>query len=321
MINSNKNIKPFISENSIFSELNEDLKSTIINDETPQPEGKPKSITEELYKLFDPESFDCGCHVKLRKNINKFNNNQGYIPNEIKRNIKDNEIGNHLEGKGSNVLVNSFHIENSDGTFSKRIYAFNSPSAVNYNVLDYFVVLPDGYDNLYYSIDCNGYLTGVINSGVGINTASIKASSENAIKTNKSLVVIKGILHSPLFQSIKGEGIFLENKKLRKEVIGSIIHNIPVNYNDESLIVVNSNNNVLLTSNNGSSSFNGKAEISGSGGYSFLLGSVNSSVNAKGTIARLSSFSNFNTYILASNLDSFPIKIKIKDLKTIFNDL
>ena len=32
------------------------------------------------------------------------------------------------------------------------------------------------------------------------------------------MVVIKGILHSPLFQSIKGEGIFLENKKLKEKL-------------------------------------------------------------------------------------------------------
>lgn len=319
-IADNIDANPESNDYVLFSNFNNELKS-IVGDDSPIQEGKPKSLEEELYKLFEPESFNCGCDLKLKKNIAKLNNEKGYIPNEIKKDVIG-VIGNHLDRRGSNNLVNSFYIKDKNGNLSKRIYAKDSPTALNYDVLNYLVTTAHGFSNLYYTIDCSGYLAGVINAGVGIDDKSIKLSSQGAVDNKKSLVVIRGVLNSPLYQAIKQERVFSQDNDLRKKVIQAIIDRVPTEFDDdESQIIINESYEVFLTSNTGNSSFNGKADMSASGGYNFIIGSVNSSVNSSGNIGKVSSFSEFNTYILNKNIDSYPVQIKLKDLKALLSSL
>lgn len=310
---------PTINNYFLFSDFNKELKS-IVGDDNPVPDGEPKLIEDELYKLFNPDSFDCGCDIKLKKNISKFNNEKGYIPKEIKESITG-LTGNHLPGRGSNNLLNSFQIKGQDGKVSSRFFVKSSPTAINYDVLNYLIVIPDTYDNLYYSIDCSGYLTGVISAGIGINENSVKTSSNNVIDKKKSLVIIKGVLDSPLNQAIKGHLVFKEDKALRKQVLQALVDRVPTEYNDESEIIINENYEVFLTSNSGNASFNGKIDVSASVGYNFILGNANSSASANGNVGRVSNFSRFNTYILSRNIDGSPVTIKLKTLKNLLASL
>lgn len=74
---------PESMNNSMFASFNEEFKSIDVGEELPLSEGKEKIILNELYNLFNPNSFDCGCDEKLKKNINKFNNDKGYIPLDL----------------------------------------------------------------------------------------------------------------------------------------------------------------------------------------------------------------------------------------------
>src|SRR5690606_29064445 len=174
---------------------------------------------------------------------------------------------------------------------------------------------------LYYSMDCSGYLAGVIGVVVGVNSAEMKTSAAQAAKITKSLVVIKGLLYSPLYQALKNEGIFNGNKVLRKQVLESIVNKVPKTHNDNTQVVVDSNYEVILTSNEGDSSFNGKAELEGGGAYNFIFGNVNSTLNASGSIGRTSAFSKFNTYVLNQNINDRPLEISLGEIRKIIKEI
>lgn len=226
-----------------------------------------------------------------------------------------------MEGQGSNVLLHSFQLKDNSGKISEKKFNNLSPTTLNYSALDYLIVLNDGYDNLYYSIDCSGYLATMISAGADVASAEMKISADTASKLSKSLVVIKGLLYSPIYQAVKNEGIFKDNKDFRKLVLQSLLNKIPSSYLDDTKILINSNFEVVLTSNEGSSSFNGKAEMSAGGSYNFIIGSASSSLESRGKIGRTSTFAKFNTYVLNENVQDFPMELLISDLKLLINSL
>lgn len=310
------------SSSDIFTldQFKDEFISTIVPTEIELEDPRKINVTTELIKLFDPNEFDCGCTPKLKEKIRKLENN-GFLPREIQRNIPITLEGAHLAGTGSNVLVHSFKLKDNTGKISDNFYNNLSPTVENYNSLNHLVVLNEGYDNLYYSMDCSGYLAGVIGAVAGVNSAEMKTSAAQAAKITKSLVVIKGLLYSPLYQALKNEGIFNSNKALRKQVLESIINKVPKTYNDDTQVLVDSNYEVILTSNEGDSSFNGKAELKGSGSYNFIFGNVNSTLNASGSIGRTSAFSKFNTYVLNQNINDRPLEISLGEVRKIIEGI
>lgn len=282
-------------------------------------------LRNEMISLFSPDNFDCNCDQKLKKSINEFNK-VGYIPSIIEREIKEEEEEGkeilRLNQNGANALVHTFKIKNKDGSIAGPYFTSTSPSVDNFEILNYIESRNGVYNNFYYTIDCNGYLTGLINAGISITNSSLKISASAASKSDKSLVVIKGLIYSPLYQAYKGEGIFLKDKDLRKKVLTAILHSATSgNVDDSTEILLTSNYLIIVASNSGNSSFNGEASLNSALNANFILGGINSSISGNTNVGRVSNYSRYRTYVLGENIKTNIEPIKIKQIKDLISSL
>jgi hypothetical protein len=314
-------LNPGVNDYLMFNNINNEL-AELSNDTLNLMTGAPVKLRDEMLELFNPDKFNCNCDEKLKRKIKRFKD-KGFVPSVIENEISEGIIGNLINEQGANALVHSFKIQKSDGTFSKQLLANSSPTLNDFNQLEYLETRTGIFNNFSYSLDCTGYLTGVIKAGIGAGNNSIKASASGASASNKSLIVIKGVIYSPLYQAYKNEGKFENKDSLRLKVLKSIISKIPPSTNDTIRIKLNANYKVVIASNTGTSSFNGKAELSASGNSNFLIGNLNAQFSSSGKIGRTSNFSSYKTYILQENIGTlddnilFPIKLIRKEITAI----
>jgi hypothetical protein len=163
----------------------------------------------------------------------------------------------------------------------------------------------------------------VIKAGIGAGNTAIKTSASAASANNKSLIIIKGVIYSPLYQAFKNEGKFKHKDSLRLKVLKSIVRKIPPSISDSIKIKLNANYKVVVASNTGTSSFNGEAILNAAGNANFLVGNLNAQISSSGKIGRTSNFSTYKTYILEENIGTlkdnilFPIKLISKEITAI----
>lgn len=66
-------------------------------------------------------------------------------------------------------------------------------------------------------------MTAALNADIGVSGNAIETSAKGAIKSKNSLIIISGIMYSPLYQAYKGLGNYKDENKesleFRKEVI------------------------------------------------------------------------------------------------------
>lgn len=306
----------------------------ILND-NPVPFAKKEVILEdELIQLFDPESFKCDCDPRLVKNIKKLvvtkkegstPEKNGFIPVVVKQRI-ENLPAIKITGYGSAILANSFtynYTDSTNKTITKSASIMDSPSAENFNIENYFQYAAS---NFLYNIDCSGYLSAVLSADVGVSGNSVETSARAAIKNSASLIIIAGIMNSPLYQAYKGTGYFKANDKLtlqtRMEILTHINKAVP-NYadKDETVINIPTDYKVVVTSNQGKSSFNGEGSLAASTGTGFGFGSFSVKGKGEGEVERKSSFSDFNCYVTTMNNLNSPDNLVLKDIRNKINEL
>ncbi|WP_299676343.1 hypothetical protein [uncultured Dokdonia sp.] len=293
--------------------------------------GEEKNLYSELIKLFDPNNFACQYDEKLKKRLKKIKGKKGaefgFIPNIILENdlIKDTETVVELKRGGSNLLVHGFHLIDSTNIQSDLIFARKAPTIPNYNELDYFERNKNTYNNFSYTLDCSGFLSAAISADLGLKSNSITSSAKGALDSDKSLIIVSGVIYSPLYQAYKGEGRFEGvdsiTKKLRIDVLKSILNEIPKKYTENTKVFISSNYEVILSSNSGKSSFNGEASIGLNGNLSYVLGNVSATGQASTKIGRQSEFIQYNTYIVDQNINVLLEDITIKSLKDLITNL
>jgi len=303
-----------------------DLKSAIDIEEVPF--GASEVLLEdEFIKLFDPDGFKCDYDQRLIKNIKKIVVSKGkndspdkfgFIPSLVSERIKDSPAIK-ISGLGSTILANSFIYSYQDNgqTIKKSATIIDSPTAKNFDIQKY---IEPNASSFLYNLDCSGYLSAVLNANVGVSGNSVEASAKAAYKTKNSLLIISGIMYSPIYQSYRGFGAFKENTKdvleLRKEILNNILKSLP-DYasKDETQIVLASDYKIVITSNRGDSSFNGEGSLSGQAGVGFGFGSFSTKGDTGGQIERKSNFSDFDCYVIKKNNLNQPDYITVKTLK------
>jgi hypothetical protein len=294
--------------------------------------GVKVNLYSELLTLFSSDNFDCGCDEKLKKKLrrykpkNKDEEESGFIPRVVLNNALYSDSALLLDRSGSSILAHGFQYKKQSGQKSKLLFARNSPTVKVFNESDYIEKNPNTYDNFLYTLDCSGFLSAAVSATVGVNKNSIKASANAASKSDKSLIVVGGVMYSPLYQAYKGEGNFSKTDSVTKtnrvKVLEAILNSIPSQeQTDTTQVFLNPNYRVVLTSNSGTSSFNGEAKLGVTGGIGFGIGSVSGEGKAEGSVQRKSSFSKYKTYLIETNVGAEPNLITISDLKTIIQNL
>jgi len=164
-------LNPGINDYLMFDNINNEL-AELSNDTLNLIAGTPVKLRGEMLELFNPDKFNCNCDEKLKRKIKKFKD-KGFVPSVIENEIPEGIIGNLINEQGANALVHSFKIQKNDGTFSKQLLANSSPTLNNFNQLEYLETRTGIFNNFSYSLDCTGYLTGVIKAGIGAGNNSI----------------------------------------------------------------------------------------------------------------------------------------------------
>lgn len=288
--------------------------------------GKKVGLYKELLQLFDSDNFDCGCDEKLKRKLKKYRpsnleeDESGFIPRVVINNAFITDSVLLLDRSGSSILAHGLQYTKSTGDESKLLFARNSPTVNTFNVSDYIEDNPDTYDHFLYTLDCSGFLSAAVSATVGVNKNSIRASANAVSKTDKSLIVVGGVMYSPLYQAYSGEGEFTSNdsvsKQKRIKVLEAILSTIPEqDQQDNTQIIISTNYQVIITSNSGTSSFNGEAKLGVTGGIGFGIGSVSGEGNAEGNVQRKSSFTRYKTYLIERNVGAEPNDITVKSLK------
>jgi hypothetical protein len=281
---------------------------------------KEVNLYDEMINFFSPDNFNCNCNDKFKKAFrsSRINgtNKLGFIPDPV-QNIIHSDSAILLEQSGSCILAHLFKYRKAKGNISEPIYANDSPTAKEFNQFDFIEKDPQTFDNFLYTLDCSGYLSAAISASAGKDINSIKSSASAAATANKSLIVIGGVMYSPLYQAFKGEGIFNSNndtiKMLRSNVLKSILKKIPdMEANDT--IYLDSNYRVIVASNSGNDSFNGKGSLKADGNARLSIVHFDVHGEIKGEVARKSAFTEYKTYILQMNVFSEPIKITVDSI-------
>lgn len=292
--------------------------------------GKKAGLFKELVDLFDPNNFSCGCDDKVRSALKRIKHeNQtigGFIPNIVKLNAFLADTVILFKGEGSNILAHSFQYVSKAGVLSKPLYARTAITADNFDESSFIEKDPGTYDNFLYTLDCSGFLSAAISATGGTNANSMKASASAATNAEKSLLIISGVMYSPLYQAFKGEGIFSGEDSLavsnRISVLSAILNEIPFNeMTDSTIVTLNSNYQVIITSNSGTSSFNGEAKFDVTGKIGFGIGSISGNSSGKGSIDRRSEFTRYKTYLVKKNVGAEVPKITVLLIKNMLIEL
>jgi hypothetical protein len=300
---------------------------TVENDEISF--GVKINLYNELTDLFNPDNFDCQCDEKLKRKLNKVRpDNQassGFVPRVILTNVYLSNSVVLLEKSGGNILAHGFQLEDDSGKKSKLLFARKSPTVMGFNEVDYIEKNKGTYNNFAYTLDCSGFLSAVISANLGIGKNSITSSAKGAMNSNKSLIILSGVMYSPLYQAYKGEGQFSENDSISKvnriNVLTSILNEIPNSYSDKTNVILNSNYEVIIASNSGKSSFNGEADLGASGNLNYLIASVSASGQSNASVERKSEFVRYKTYVVDENKNVLVENVNIESIKNLIIEL
>ncbi|WP_187261314.1 hypothetical protein [Pontibacter beigongshangensis] len=289
----------------------------------------PVNLQLELVKIFDPTNNRCNCGGQFIKKLKKIKldntDGTGFIPKIVQNNVKAVDAF-ALSKSGGTVLAHSFTFTNSAGKESKIIYARDAPTRINFSEANYLMSGEGEYDSFIYNLDCSGYISAAVSASGGINSASIESAAKSATTVNNSMMVVGGVMASPLYQAYKGEGEFgmTDKQALTKRinVLNAILNEIPTHERiDSNKINLIPNYEVILASNKGESSFNGEGKITSSAGATVGVASFTSDVSTGGAINRKSSYKNYNTYITGTSIGKLTDIITVKSLKDLVSSL
>lgn len=316
--------------NNVYQSIKPQSKNKI-NDEY----GEEVVIYKELLTLFSPENFECGLSDKIKNKLKKAKRKEreeeGFIPDYVANNTTSYEKGIKLDGRGANVLVHYFSYQKKNNDESKPIISQDAPTQLNFSATDFIDNKKENYKSFYFTMDCAGFFSASAKAAteggfLGIGKGEIAAEGESTINQSQSIIVMRVLIHSPLYAAYKGNSIFNVTKNMNQETknaiyskqietLESIISAIPTTDRvDSNRIYLNSNYEAIITSNKGSSGYNGKGELNSNVQINFTAVQTSGGIQSSNSVSRKTEFSDYNTYILDRNVDVELEEITIKNV-------
>lgn len=311
--------------------------------------GKKVSVYNDMLVLFNPDNLECGLSDKIKKRLKKSKrdgkNKEGFVPDIVVNNTSEFNNAIKLDDRGANVLAHYFTYELAENKESKPITSRNAPTQNNFNAINHIDNQPEGYESFYFTLDCSGFFSAsakVASKGgfLGIGNGSIAAEGESTIEQNKSVVVMRVLIHSPLYAAYVGSYLYhmdnAQNNEQKKKILDSrirtlnaILNAVPIEDRiDDKKVYLNSNYEAFFTSNKGNSGFNGVGKLNTNLEVNISVIQGQAGAEASNSVSRKSEYTSYDTYILESNKDAIPetitfkkLKDKIVDLESSLNDL
>lgn len=239
----------------------------------------------------------CQLPKTLRKVLEK-RKKKGFIPADLRR-VLEKDLGKSIEKISATgaraVLHSAYFVENG------KQQPLRVVGAATYRDLDVMRLVDSGnLDNVAYMLDCSGYLNASIQAGGSIGKGEIQSAAEDALKTQNAAVLVRGAVFSPVAAAINPTPRLLSDVERVDVLFGLVSEVLRVKRAAADDTKIGSWREIALlwTSNQGSSSLQGKASFSASGGISAGIFAMSGDVEAGGSYARSIQFSKFDTYIL-----------------------
>lgn len=209
------------------------------------------------------------------------------------------------------------------------VFRNGSPYAVTgaatFNTIDPLSLVDVNSNNYLYTIDCSGYLTSALSANVGLAIAEARGAARTATTKQWSLLIARARLWSPIAHAISPPDAPLPEKyrytDLQRLDTLWAVHSRFSDLADSDTITIPTATDFLWTSQNGSSSFQGKVDLSSSASYGFGFGSVEGHLDAGASLARGSHFSTFVTYPLPRSDEAPTLTVPLETIRRQVRDL
>lgn len=298
--------------------------------------GNSVIIYNELLTLFSPDNFKCGLNDKIKNRLKNSKREDkdvnGFVPDYVANSVNKFESGIKLKGRGANVLLHYFTYQKKNKKESIPITSKDAPSQLNFNAIDYIDSKNSNYDSFYFTMDCAGFFSAsaeVSAKGgfLGFGKGSIAAEGKKTINQSQSIILMRVLIHSPLYSAFVDTSIFRIDPQMEQNVknniynsqiltLQAILKAIPSHERiDNNRVFLNENYEAIITSNKGSAGYNGEGELNSNIQINFTSVQISGGVQATNSISRNTKFTSYNTYIISDNIDAELEEINIKDIR------
>lgn len=191
-----------------------------------------------------------------------------------------------------------------------------APSA--YQNLNPLTIMDRNFDNFAYTMDCSSYLNAAIAIEGGVSAAQGKAAANAAVTTNRSFLVVKATLYSPVAMAMSPDRFDISLSRMdRLDILSSLVREVRATEptaGDETVVRATRYWPVVWTSNEGSSALGGEARLNSTVGAGAGVISMKGNISTGTTFGREISYSRFNTYIVETILID-PARSSLRDLR------
>jgi len=290
----------------------------------PEETGAP-TTTVPLRELIQGVFLRNGCPLpsKLQRQFEK-DYPKGYIPADLDLLLFPNPTTDiryvSVADTSAAGVMNRVTFERITGAPIKPTELTRSSS---YSRTDPLAWILSGKSSVVYTMDCSGFMTAAIAASAGALGNDFKTKAETALKTNKTMLVAKAIVESPVYAALFPNG-GMPKPRERLDILFSIAYEIDAARPDappEMSITTTRLSQMLWASNSGTTSMQGQAIVNGQLGGGIGVVNVEASSSVGGKISRALQFSSFETYIIGTEGDdqkgSRPYSYIKEQLKTL----
>lgn len=298
-----------------FSALRSNLKSESGTTAVPREEPKKEYLENIISQLFHPKTL--GCLPNGSKFEDKLSHSGKWVPEDVRKQVE--KIGVQKVATANEAI--SYFLNRIEYTSNGKTETRYVTGTGLFQNIEPSKFILSGFDNFVYNIDCSGYLSASAFVVANVPAVELKNSADIAMKSQKSLAVIRATVVPPIAAALDpenapaniGEAVSLVD---RIDLLRGILATIPENAPEEAKVGVSLDLDVLWTSVSGESSFQGLTSASGSSGGGFGFVTAQASTSAGATLSRSVRFGNFDTYLIGRNKLQRPIERTVAQIRS-----
>jgi hypothetical protein len=268
------------------------------------PSTAPRTVDTVLQEYFT--NVDCGVSPKIKKKLAR--KGVSLVPQSATKEFQSIARLPVEWMRGRNIRVVLHRVSVGKQTLTVT-------GAYSYEVFDPFAYIDNGQDNFVYSLDCSGYFNSALSAGVPLPGGAVQASASAAAASSKTFNLVHAVVYSPLSAAVdpgNAPTLAASARMSRRERIDILwgIHATVVAgvdaLTDSTKISMWRQVELIGTTRQGSSSLQGRMDVSASGGAA----TVSSSGGAGVAVSRKISFSTFDTYFVEEKTKATDITLK-----------
>ena len=253
-------------------------------------------LRDELDSLF--ASMSCQFPERLAKRLKE---SGAVIPAELVRVLGEAQLlasVDRVDEKNVRAVMHGAEFE-IDG----KKTPFRLMSANTVNRLSPLSMVDPNSNNFTYTLDCSAYFNSALAVTAGLSGNDLKAAARQALAADKSLLVAKGSLFSPVAIALYPNAAPTALAEVdQADVLFALVQEVLLrhpNAPDSTIVRAPRVIDTIWTSNEGRSKLHGVGSLAGQGGFNAGFASVSGSADGGVELGKTLTFASFNTYLVA----------------------